>query len=179
MRHGERGTGGEDGEGRVVLVLGSLVEGVLDLRTNEARASTRVRGDGEGVGRERVQDATGIVDELEGLVTSVGDGRGDLQVLDAINRLGTGDLEGEAGGRRDSDRGSRKGDEGGTEGGGEHLEARQATGEHGGPVMESIAAQCQVIYLDDIWSNCAGIEARVAKLVLPQKDKEETHAQHM
>ena len=45
--------------------------------------------------------------------------------------------------------------------------------------MESIAAQCQVIYLDDIWSNRAGIEARVAKLVLPQKDKEETHAQHM
>ena len=141
VRHSEGSTGGKDGEGRDVLALGSLVKAVLDLRTNEGRALARIRGDGEGVGRERVQGAAGVVDELEGLVTSVGDGGGDLEVLNTVNRLGAGDLEGEARGGGDSNRRGREGDEGGTEGGGEHGVEAQECGrlaEHGGPVTDEL-----------------------------------------
>ena len=110
----------EDGEGASVRALSRLAGHVLDLRTDEARARARVGGDVEGVGRERVQSTAGVVEQLEGLVTSVGERGGDLQVLDIVNSLGAGDLEGEAGRRGDSSRGSHKGDERSAEGGGEH-----------------------------------------------------------
>jgi len=41
--------------------------------------------DDEGVLGEGVQDSTGVIEEFEGLVTGVDDGRCDLQVLQSIN----------------------------------------------------------------------------------------------
>jgi len=42
-------------------------------------------GDGEGVLGKGVQDTPGIVEKFEGPVTGVGDGGGDLQVLQSID----------------------------------------------------------------------------------------------
>jgi len=42
-------------------------------------------GDDEGVLGEGVQDSTGVVEEFEGLVTGVNNGRCDLQVLQSID----------------------------------------------------------------------------------------------
>ena len=55
------------------------------LCTRERRARASGIGDGEGVLGEGVQDTTGVVEEFEGLVTSVDDGRGDLEVLQPID----------------------------------------------------------------------------------------------
>jgi len=78
-------------------------------------------GDGEGVLGEGVQDTSGIVEELEGLVTGVGDGGGDLQVLQSVDiDIGGCGLEGQTGGCRDGDRRGNEGQEGSTKGGREH-----------------------------------------------------------
>jgi hypothetical protein len=74
-------------------------------------------GDAEGVLWEGVQDPPRIVEELEGAVTSVGHGRGDLQVLQSIDvDVGGRGLESQAGCGRDSDHGSDEDDEGIAEG---------------------------------------------------------------
>ena len=93
----------------------------IHLCAGEQWARARGIGDGERILREGVQDSTGIVEKFEGLVTGVGDGRGDLQVLQPIDIdvRGRG-LEGQA---RDSGDGNRRGDEDderSTKGGGEH-----------------------------------------------------------
>ena len=111
----------KDGEDGRVRQLGRVGEGVLDLHAREAGARTAVVRDGEGVGREGVQGATGVVEELEGLVASVGERRGDLEVLDTVDSIYAGDLEGEAGCGNHSGRGGGEGEEGGADGGGEHV----------------------------------------------------------
>jgi len=42
-------------------------------------------GDDEGVFGKGVQDSTGVVEEFEGLVTGIDDGRCDLQVLQSVD----------------------------------------------------------------------------------------------
>jgi len=42
-------------------------------------------GDDEGVFGKGVQDSTGVVEEFEGLVASIDDGRCDLQVLQSVD----------------------------------------------------------------------------------------------
>lgn len=59
------------------------------LGTGERGARASGIGDTEAILGEGAQDSTRIVEEFEGLVTSVGDGRGDLQVLQTID-LGVG-----------------------------------------------------------------------------------------
>ena len=83
---------------------------VIHLGAVERRARAVGVGDGEGVCGEGVQDSTGIIEEFEGLVAGVGDGRSNLQVLQSvdINAVGRG-LEGQAGG---SGYEGREGDEG-------------------------------------------------------------------
>ena len=91
--------------------------------TGERRARTSGIGDAEGILGEGVQDPTGIVEEFQGLVTGVGDGRGDLQVLQPVDIGAEGrGPDGQAGGGRDSDRRGDEGDEGRAEGRGEHCE---------------------------------------------------------
>jgi len=58
---------------------------VIYLGTVERRAGASGIGDAEGVLGEGVQDPTRVFEELEGLVTGVGDGRGDLQVPQSID----------------------------------------------------------------------------------------------
>jgi len=94
---------------------------VIHLCAGERWARTGGICDGEGVLGEGAQDSTGIVEEFEGLVTGVGDGRGDLQVLQSIDiNVGSGGLEGQAGGGGDGNRRGDEGDERSTEGRGEH-----------------------------------------------------------
>jgi len=79
--------------------------------------------DDEGVFREGAQDPTGVVEEFEDLVTGVGDGRGDLQVLQPIDiDAGGQSLDGQAGGSSDCDRRCDKDNKGSAEGRGEHCE---------------------------------------------------------
>ena len=102
---------------------------VIHLCAGKRWARTRGIGNGEGVLGEGVQDSTGIVEEFEGLVTGVGDGRGDLQVLQPIDIgvWGRG-LEGQAGGSGDDDRRGDESDERSTKGGGEHCRDRSERG---------------------------------------------------
>ena len=97
----------------------------IHLGTFERRARTRYVGDGEGILGEGVQGPTGIVEKLEDLVTGVGDGRGDLQVLQSIDvDVGGRGPESQARGGRDDDRRNDKGEEGSTEGRREHCGER-------------------------------------------------------
>ena len=60
-------------------------------------------GDCEAILGEGTQDSTRIVEESEGLIAVVGDGCGDLQVLQSIGvGIGGRGLDGQAGGSRDS-----------------------------------------------------------------------------
>jgi len=94
---------------------------VSHLCTDEGRTRAKGIGDGEGILGEGVQDSTGIVEKFEGLVTGIGDGRGDLQVLQSVNvDVGGRGLEGQARGSRDGDRRGDQGDEGSMKGRGEH-----------------------------------------------------------
>lgn len=106
---------------------------VVHLCTAERRARARGIGDGESVLREGVQDSTGIIEELEGLVTSVDDGRCDRQVLRSVAIEG-GDrgLDGQARCREDHDRAYREDGEGSTEGGREHYEGTEGGWSNGG-----------------------------------------------
>jgi len=58
---------------------------VIYLGAVERRAGASGIGDDERVLGEGVQDTAGIVEKFEGLVTSVGDSRGDLQVPQPID----------------------------------------------------------------------------------------------
>ena len=107
----ERSARSENGEHAGIIEAGGVFGAVLDLETGTESVSTRVRqitgrvihpgtgergaratgiGDTESIFGEGIQGTTGIVEEFESLVTSVGDGRGDLQVLQTID-LGVGD----------------------------------------------------------------------------------------
>ena len=96
----------ENGKSAGITEACSVCRAVLDLRAETESVSTRVCltvrlviylgtveqgarasgvGDAEGVLGEGAQDPTGIVQEFEGLVTGVGNGRGDLQVLQPVD----------------------------------------------------------------------------------------------
>ena len=85
---------------------------VIHLGAIERRARASRVGDCEGVLGEGAQDSTGIVEEPEGLVTGVGDDRGDLQVLQSIDvGVGGRGLERQARDSGDEDREGSEGDE--------------------------------------------------------------------
>ena len=135
-------TRSENGEDAGIVQAGGVRGTVLDLEVETENVSSQVCqvsrgrfylcagerwartggiGDGEGVLGEGAQNSTGVVEKFEGLVTGVGDGRGDLQVLQSIDiDVGGGGLEGQAGGSRDGDRRGDEGDERSTKGRGEH-----------------------------------------------------------
>jgi len=76
--------------------------GVIHLGTVEQRARASGIGDGEGVVWEGTQDPTGIVEEFDGPVTSVGDSCGDPQVLQPVDmEVGGRGLDGQARGSGD------------------------------------------------------------------------------
>ena len=78
-------------------------------------------GDDKGVLREGAQDSTRIVEEFEGTVTGVGDGRCNLQVLQSIDvDVGGRGLEGQARDSGDRGHGGDEGDKGSAEGVREH-----------------------------------------------------------
>ena len=94
---------------------------VLYPGTNERRTRADGVGDAEGVLGEGVQDTTRIVEEFEGLVTGVDDGRDDPQVLQSVDIGAEGrGPDGQTGGSRDGDRRGYEGDEGRR---GEHCES--------------------------------------------------------
>lgn len=103
MLNRDRFSGSKDSERLRVCALSRLARHVLHLRTDEARCLARVGGNGEGVRWKGMQRAAGVVEELESLITRVGQGGGDFQVLDTIDDLRSRDLQGEA--RRSIDRG--------------------------------------------------------------------------
>lgn len=81
---------------------------VVHLCTAERRAGAKGVGDGEYVLREGVQDPTGVVEEVEGLVTSVDGGRCGLQVFRFVDiDVGGWGLDGQA---RVSGNGGYRGD---------------------------------------------------------------------
>ena len=90
---GHRMTRREDGEDRRIRHLRRIVEGILDPHTREVRARAVPGGDGECVGRECVQSASGVIEELEGLVSGVGERGDDLEVLNTVDSVSAGDLE--------------------------------------------------------------------------------------
>ena len=71
-----------------------------------------------------VQDSTGVVEEFKCLVAGVGNGRGDLQLLQTIDiDIWDGGLDGQARGSKGSDRRGDEGDEGSMDRRGEHFDA--------------------------------------------------------
>ena len=85
---------------------------MIYLGTNERGLRASGIGDVEGVFGEGGQNPTGIVEEFQGLVTGVGDGRGDLQVLQSVDIRAEGPgPDSQAGGGRDGDRGGDEGEE--------------------------------------------------------------------
>ncbi len=78
MVDGDRFAGCEHGEG---AELSSGAGHVLELHAGERGRRARSSGNGERVGRKLVQWPAGIIQDLEGLVTSVGQGGGELEVL--------------------------------------------------------------------------------------------------
>ena len=101
--------------------IGQAIGQVTYLGPIERRARASGAGDDEGVLGEGAQDSTRIVEELEGTVTGVGDGRCNLQVVQSVDfDVGSRGPEGQA---RDSgcrDRGGDEGYEGSTYGAREH-----------------------------------------------------------
>ena len=85
---------------------------MIYLCANELWARANGIGDAEGVFWEGVQGTPGVIEEFEGLVTGVGNGRSDPQVLQSID-LGVGGPgpNGQTGGSRDGDRRGDDGDE--------------------------------------------------------------------
>ena len=96
---------------------------VIHLGTFERRARASGISDAEGVLGEGVQNSTGIVEEFEGLVTGVDDGRGNLQVLQSIDfDTGGRSLDRQTRGGGDGDCRGDESDEGSAEGRGEHCD---------------------------------------------------------
>jgi hypothetical protein len=93
------------------------------LGTAEQGARASGIGDVKAVLGEGAQNATGIVEEFEGLVTGVGNRRDDLQVPQSIDDgVGGRCLDGQAGGSRSGNCRGDEGDEGSAEVGGEHYD---------------------------------------------------------
>ena len=94
---------------------------MIYLKATKGRAGASGASDAEGVLWEGTQDSTGVLEELEDLVTGVCDGRGDLQVPQPIDLVAGGRcLDCQAGGSGHDDRRGDESNEGSTEGRGEH-----------------------------------------------------------
>lgn len=67
---------------------------LLDLDTSEGRGASRTL-DGEGVGAPVAEDSAGVLEELDALRASVGEGGLDREVIDVDHsrRPGDGELE--------------------------------------------------------------------------------------
>lgn len=77
----------EDSEGALPASIHDCLRDVLDLDAREGRTGTLGISDGECVCWHLRQGATGVVEDLQRLIAGVGDGRNDLQVLNARYRL--------------------------------------------------------------------------------------------
>ena len=62
-----------------------LNEQVIYHYTDERWSEASAVGDVEDVGGEAAKDPTGFIEEFDGLVTDVGNGHSDLQVLQSID----------------------------------------------------------------------------------------------
>lgn len=82
MLDGDALSWSNDGDG---TELGSACWHVLGLDTSERGLCAIGSGEREGVGGDGGQGASGVVQDLDGLATSVGEGGGDFEVVDAIN----------------------------------------------------------------------------------------------
>ncbi len=68
-----------------------------NLHTSESgRSTSLIMSDAEGLGGELVEDTTRVVEKLQGLITSVLDSRGDLQVVHTVNLVSSRERQGEA-----------------------------------------------------------------------------------
>ena len=121
MLNGDGFTGSEDSEGALLSKVDGSLGRVLDLHAAELGDSAGVLlSDGESLSGHLAEGAERVVEELQGLVTGVGNGSLDFEVVDTINSLRARDLEGESRGSRDCDSGGREGDQSGANRGGEH-----------------------------------------------------------
>lgn len=120
MGYRHRLAGLKDGECGGIRQLGCVARGVLHPDAGEAGTGAVVGGNGKGVGGKSVQGTAGVVEELDGLVASVGESSHDLEILHTVDRVGAGDLEGEAGSCGSNRGGGCESEEGGADGGGEH-----------------------------------------------------------
>ena len=102
-------TGSEDSEGALLSKVDGSLGRVLDLHAAELGDSAGVLlSDGESLSGHLAEGAERVVEELQGLVTSVLHGGGDLQVVHAVNLVCSRERQGEAWGSRD---GYSRGDE--------------------------------------------------------------------
>ena len=83
--------------------------------------------DQEGLGGHLGQRSTWVVKQGQGLVTGVLDDGNDLEVVDAVDLLGSGERQGQAWRSSSSYRGGDEGDQCRTEGRGEHVEGCDET----------------------------------------------------
>ena len=94
---------------------------MIYLCTVERRTGASGIGDPEGVLGEGAQNSTRVIKEFEGLVSGVGDGRGDLQVPQSIDLAAEGrSLDRQARASGDDDCRGDESNEGTTDGRGEH-----------------------------------------------------------
>ncbi len=90
MRDGNGLARRKDSEGRVCSLGGNVLRDILQLDTSElGRRVVREAGDREGVrGVVAHKDRRRVVENLEGLVTGVGDSGGDLKIVDIDDGVG-------------------------------------------------------------------------------------------
>ena len=125
VRDGHVRSRGEDSERRRIRRLRRLTGRVLESDTGKAWTGAISGGEGEGVCRHSVQNAIRVLEELEGLVPSVGECGDDLQVLHTVHNIRSGDLEGEPRCGENGRRGRRKNEESSAKGCAEHGVGRE------------------------------------------------------
>lgn len=81
----DRRARGENGERARVVRGDGLRRHILRLNTSEGRSNTSITGDGEAVGGQLGERATGVVEELQGLITGVDESSDHLQVVHTID----------------------------------------------------------------------------------------------
>lgn len=86
MFDGLRFTGSK---GDVASELSSALRNELGFDTGEVWACTIGIGDGEGVSRDGGERAEGVVQDLQGLITSVGESRRNFEVGNTVDSRGT------------------------------------------------------------------------------------------
>jgi hypothetical protein len=76
-------------ENAVCLYGDRSLGNILQLDTRERRLSACRVGDDKSIGRKLVQGSARIVENFQGFVPSVGNGRNDFEVFDTIDGLRT------------------------------------------------------------------------------------------